>query len=197
MRSSYKENNYGNVLTALVIGKKPEMCVELGVLDGYSSIHIGLALQFNNRVFGIDGRLYCWDLFDKYPYKHGFQEEVEKRINEQGLTPIVKLAQGDAFEVHKLIQAGSVDFMHVDISNDGKTLRHIMEFWSHKMKPWGMIAFEGGSKERDNVEWMIKYNKESIFEELKNNITINQDFNYYNFTKFPSLTILQKKGCFT
>jgi len=47
--------------------------------------------------------------------------------------------------------------MHVDISNDGYVIRNISKY-----KNKGLIFFEGGSLERDNVDWMIKYKKPSI-----------------------------------
>lgn len=194
MRSSYEKNNYGDVLMSLIIGKRPETCVELGVLDGYSTTHIGLALQFNQTAFGVDGRLQCWDLWDQYEYKHGSKDEVQKTLGRYALTPYVELLSGDGIEAAQLYQKESVDFLHVDISNDGDTLKKVMQFWSHRMKPYGMIVFEGGSKERDQVEWMVKYNKPSIFEEIRNNETIKEEFNYMIFIKFPSITILQKKG---
>lgn len=197
MRSSYKENNYGAVLTALIIGKRPEMCIEVGVLDGYSTIHIASALRFNQEAFGVDGRLYCWDLFDAYEYKHGNKEDVQRRLDEHKVTPIVHLSQGDAFEVSRLVQESSVDFLHVDISNDGRTLKKVMDFWSHRMKPYGMIVFEGGSEERDQIEWMVKYDKEPIRAELISNKTIKESYNFYILEAFPSMTILQKRGIFS
>jgi predicted O-methyltransferase YrrM len=197
MRSSYRENNYGAVLSGLVIGKRPELCVELGVLDGYSTIHIATALKFNKEAFGIDGRLYCWDLWDTYEYKHGTQKDVQERLDHCKLAPIVKLMQGDAFEASQFIQESSIDFLHVDVSNDGVILKKVMDFWSHRMKPFGMIAFEGGSEERDNIEWMVEYNKRKIIKELESNEVIKENFHYFVMTAFPSMTILQKKGCFT
>lgn len=197
MRSSYKDKNYGAVLSSLVIGKRPENCVELGVLDGYSTIHIASALRFNQRAFGIDGRLYCWDLFDDYEYKHGNKEDVQKLLNVHQVTPIVTLTKGDAFKVAEQIQDNLIDFLHVDISNDGEILKKVMTIWNPKMKPFGIIAFEGGSEERDNVEWMIKYNKMPIRFVLKHNETIKSDFNVFVMKPFPSMTILQKKGLFS
>jgi len=197
LRSSYKENNYGSVLASLIIGKKPELCIEIGVLDGYSTLHIADALRFNKEAFNIEGRLWCWDLWDEYEYKHGNKREVQKRIDDRKLGRFVRLSTGDAFEVAHLVQHTSVDFLHVDISNDGRTLKKVMDFWSHRMKPFGMIAFEGGSEERDNIDWMLKYDRTSIRKELKRNQTIETDFNYYTMVPFPSMTIFLKKGCFT
>lgn len=197
MRSSYKKNNYGNVLSALVIGKRPEVCIELGVLDGYSTVHIAKALKFNERAYGVQGRLESWDLFDQYEYKHGYEKAVQTELDVWKVTPIVKLFQGDAFEAAQLYRRGVIDFLHVDLSNTGSTLRKVMQFWSHRLKPYGMIAFEGGSEERDNIEWMTKYDKPPIREELKTNEIITNEFNWYTMNAFPSLTILQRKGIFS
>ena len=143
MRSSYEENNYGSVLESLIVGLKPMDCVEVGVLDGYSALHIARGLKFNKEAFGIDGKLWCWDLWDDYVYNHGNQYEVQKLIDDNELSGFVKLNNGEAFETAHLIQYESVDFLHMDISNDGATLKKVMQFWSHRIKPCGMIAFEG------------------------------------------------------
>jgi hypothetical protein len=154
-------------------------------------------LRFNERAFGIGGQLYCWDLFDDYEYKHGNQEDVQKLLDMHQVTPIVILTKGDAFKAAEQIRDNSVDFLHVDISNDGDTLKKVMTVWNPKLKPFGMIVFEGGSEERDNVEWMIKYNKIPIRFVLKHNETIKSDFNVFVMYPFPSMTILQKKGMFS
>jgi predicted O-methyltransferase YrrM len=195
MRSSYEENNYGSVLESLIVGLKPVDCVEIGVLDGYSALHIARGLKFNKEAFGVDGKLWCWDLWDDYVYNHGNQYEVQKLMDDNELSGFVKLNNGEAFETAHLIQYESVDFLHMDISNDGATLKKVMQFWSHRIKPCGMIAFEGGSEERDKIKWMINYNKIPIRDELKNNKIIENDFKYFTMTPFPSMTIFQKKGC--
>lgn len=196
MRSSYKENNYGSVLLSLIIGKAPEVCVELGVLDGYSTMHIAKGLKFNYDLFGIDGKLFCWDLWDMYEYNHGDKNEVQKRLDKEKLTPFVYLKTGDAFETPMLFPEKSVTFLHVDISNTGSVLKKIMDYWNKRMKNYGMIVFEGGSKERDNIEWMIKYKKPSIYDELRNNEIIKNEYKFITLNAFPSMTILQKKGMF-
>jgi hypothetical protein len=71
-----------------------------------------------------------------------------------------------------------------------------MQYWSHRMSPNGIIAFEGGSGERDNVDWMLKYNRPSIRKEIENNKIINDQFKYYTFQEFPSMTLFFKKGVF-
>ena len=46
---------------------------------------------------------------------------------------------------------------------------------------------EGGSKERDNVEWIIKYNKKPINPYL---MSIEENYKIEIIEKFPSLTII-------
>ena len=58
----------------------------------------------------------------------------------------------------------------------------------NKLKKNGILLLEGGSKERDNIEWMIKYKKPKI-----NNI-INKYKNKYEIITIgtvPSITIIK------
>jgi hypothetical protein len=71
------------------------------------------------------------------------------------------------------------DLMHFDISNHAghlKYLKNLMDGWMHK----GTVLFEGGSKERDKVEWMKDF--QPINSSGINFITINEDF--------PSLSLM-------
>ena len=45
MRSSYTEHNYGMILKTFVITMKPTVLVEIGVLDGYSTMHLGAGVK--------------------------------------------------------------------------------------------------------------------------------------------------------
>ena len=87
----------------------------------------------------------------------------------------------------------SIDLLHIDISNNGDILVNMIDIWGGKLSPDGMIAFEGGSIERDNVEWMKKYNFKSIGETLMNNPMIKMEWCFQVLEPFPSLTLLWKK----
>lgn len=188
MRSSYIENNYGEAFRAIVDAFQPLVCVELGVLDGYSALHIGLALQKKGQ-----GHLDAYDLFEKYQYRHGAKEEVENYLNDYDLSSFVRLYQEDAWNVSKIYTSHSVHFLHVDISNDGDTVKRIMQDWDEKMIHGGIICFEGGSEERDQVEWMQKYEKKSLKAEIENNQIIADKYIFGTYLKFPGLTMLLKK----
>lgn len=193
LTSSYAKNNYGDIITAIVTGWRPYVCVELGVLYGYSTLAIGAGLRENNRVVDIPGMLDAYDLFDEYEFKHGNMAAVSSKIVSVGLNSFITLHKQNAWEVHRRYAPGSVSFLHVDISNTGETLKSIMELWDPLMQQGGVILFEGGSAERDQVEWMVKYNKRPIMPELDSNKIIEANYVYATYLQYPSLTMLLKK----
>lgn len=196
MRSSYKENGYDKVFFALMEAFRPMRVVELGVLDGFSTIHLakGLKHNFDTGYYGERMPEFdAYDLFEDYQYKHGELSKVQKCIKKEGLQDFVKLHKGDAFKVWKGFEDHSIHFLHVDISNTGETLRNIMKLWNKKVVIGGWIAFEGGSYERDEVDWMKKYGKEPIRPELLKNECINKNHVWGTYKQFPSLTVMLKK----
>jgi predicted O-methyltransferase YrrM len=193
MRSSYIENNYGEVLRAYVINWRPTTLVELGILDGYSTIAIAEAVKEMNLLYGMTSKLQAYDLFEDYEFKHSSKEEVEKLIAEKGLSDCVNVLKGDAYKVHTDFSDDSVQFLHVDISNTGETLRTILENWAPKLIQRGLVLFEGGSDERDHNEWMTKYNKPSIKKEMETNKFINDNYIYGTYYPYPSLTVFLKR----
>ena len=192
MRSSYEQNNFGEVLYNIVTAFRPANAVELGVLDGCSSLHIAMALRDNIKR-GVVAQLDSYDLFDDYQYKHGDKAEVEKMLKRENLDTIVNVYKADAFKVHASYQDNRIYFLHVDISNTGDIIRKIMELWHPKMVIGGLILFEGGSAERDKIEWMVKYKMAPIKPEIETNKIINDNYIYGTYLKFPSLTCLLKK----
>lgn len=193
MQSSYTKNNYKEIFHAIVTTFKPRVAVELGVLHGYSTLAIARALEENNRAGEYPCVLDSYDIFEDYPHNHAEKKEVQDRITLAGLDPYVKLIKLDASQAHEKYANDTVYFLHVDLSNTGDVLRSMIEIWHPKMILGGMILFEGGSEERDKVDWMIKYKKEPIKSELESNRIINTDYVYATYLKFPSLTILLKK----
>lgn len=188
MRSSYIANKYADKFAAIIDGFQPKVCVELGVLDGYSTVAIGLQLQKNKQ-----GNLHAVDLFDAYPHKHGEQYQVQQLLADYGLESIITLQKWDAWTIADTYQPNTVDFLHVDLSNTGETVRRIMEQWDPLMVQGGVIIFEGGTVERDQIEWMIKYNGQSIKKELETNPIITEKYIFATYLEFPGLTMLLKK----
>lgn len=186
-RSSYRKNNFGEIIYRTVLAFPPAVVVELGVLDGFSSRAIAQALYRLNS-----GHLYSYDLWEDYPFNHGSREEVESDFIKAGLSNFVTFHKEDAYAVHKGFSNSSVDILHVDISNEGSIFNFIIEAWTKKIKHCGLLLFEGGSKERDEVEWMIKYSKLPIRPEMAKNKMFNENYIYGTYNKFPSLTIARK-----
>ena len=59
-----------------------------------------------------------------------------------------------------------------------------------KIKDNGIILMEGGSEERDKVEWMIKYDKPKIQPIIKK---YNKQYNIITIGDTPSITLIKKK----
>ena len=54
------------------------------------------------------------------------------------------------------------DFLHLDISNTGEVIFNTYNKLIPFIQKGSVLAFEGGSVQRDKEEWMIKYNKTPI-----------------------------------
>jgi hypothetical protein len=178
--SSYKENGYQYLFYALTRLLQPESIVEIGVLQGFSLLSIGCALKANGR-----GEIHAFDLFEEYEYKCDNFDNVSSRVSTMGLDKCVTLHQADAPSVTGLIE--ETDILHVDVSNDGEIVGEIFSQWASRTSR--VMIFEGGSLERDRVEWMVKYNKKSIFDEflvLSNN---EPEWHFFTIHPFPSVTI--------
>ena len=192
MRSSYAKNNYEAIFENVIKIFLPHKCVELGVLDGYSTLHIAKGAMEAFVKSNHPMHLNAYDLWEDYPYKHGSMADVEYMLQRHKVNELVTLHKRDAFTVHDDYAKNSVCFLHVDLSNDGEVLRKIVERWDDKLSFGGMMMFEGGSVERDNVDWMIKYGKESIRDEINTNITLNKKYLFATHYPFPSLSVFIK-----
>lgn len=181
MRSSYESNHYDNLLFSIAEIHKPKFIVELGVLDGYSLRALASGCFPKTQV-------YAFDLFEEYEYKHGNRDEVNEYLLKNNLN--VALVKLDAILAAELFEDNSIGVLHVDISNDGDKLAKVFDAWTEKIQHDGIIVFEGGSQERDNIEWMKKYDKTPICE-FKKTLT-ERGFEFVTLAPFPSMTICRK-----
>lgn len=179
IESSYIENDIGRTLYDLVIKYKPKKIIEFGILNGYSTIAMAMAL---NEVGS--GHIYANDLFEDYAFKHSTMQEVQKNIDRYGLTEYITLGKKNFDEWLK--KPEDFDFLHIDVSNKGDTIERLYEAVKEQVSHGAVVVFEGGSEERDNVEWMTKYREKKIR-------NTNVPFEVIN-PKFPSLSrIICKK----
>jgi len=193
MRSSYRTNNFGLLFTQTVLLRMPKVIVDVGILDGYSTIHLATGAKHLKSSMNIDSHVYAYDLFDDYRYKHGSIDCVSNNLERFDLTEYVTVRKKDAFKAYEDFENESVNLLHLDVSNDGEKIRQLMELWNSKIDPcYGIILLEGGSEERDNINWMIEYNKPSIRKELFSNPIITNEYNVFIYNQFPSITMLMK-----
>lgn len=175
--SSYGENDLGRTLYDLVLKHKPKKIVEHGILFGYSTVVMAQALDEIG-----EGHIYAYDLFDTYAFKHSTMKETQANIDRYGLGKYVTLEQKDFEEWLKLSE--DFDLMHIDISNKGDTIERLYEAVKEQVQKGAIVVFEGGSEERDNVEWMVKYNCKKLRDAKVPFEVIDE--------RFPSLSIIKK-----
>lgn len=154
IESSYKENDIGSTLYEYVLTHKPKIIIEFGTLYGYSAAAMAMALdELNNG-----GKIICYDLWEKYPYKHSVISQTKQNLEKYNLSKYVEFKELN----FKDWIPENFDLLHLDISNDGTSILDLSIKCHNELKSGKHILFEGGSVERDNVEWMLKYNKQPI-----------------------------------
>lgn len=179
IESSYSENDLGKTLYGLVLKYRPKKIVEFGILYGYSTVAMAMALDEIGT-----GHIYANDLFEDYSFKHGTMEEVQNNIDRYGLTKYVTLGKKNFDEW--LRQSEDFDLLHIDVSNKGDTIERLYEAVKDQVARGAIVVFEGGSKERDNVEWMAKYNCKKIRDTAVPFEVINE--------RFPSLSVIRHQA---
>lgn len=175
MNSSYKNTiNYSDIFKTICFLKNPKNIVEIGILDGFSLK--AFADSSPNAIIN------AYDIFEDFN-GNGSKRDI---INNFTCYPNVSIHYGDYYKLQ--FENKSIDILHIDIANNGDTYKYMFENYISKMKSGGIIILEGGSIERDNIEWMKKYNKQPIFpiiEKYKTKYEINI------IETFPSLTIIK------
>ena len=149
----------------------PSCIIEFGTLHGYSAVAMAQAL----RDLGSNAVIMCHDLWENYPYKHTSMQKTQDTIEKLELTKYIELIEMDFYNW----KPQPFDLMHFDISNHAEHLKYLKNLIEmHSLD--GTVLFEGGSKERDKVEWMKDF--KPINSLGINFITINENF--------PSLSLL-------
>lgn len=175
IESSYRENNIGETLYNKVLELKPNIIVEFGCLYGYSTIAMAMALKQLGQ-----GKIKCYDLWEDYQYKHSTIQQTIENVKKYSLDEYVEFIQMDYYQW--LLNPEPFDLMHLDISNTGDTILKTY----NALSKGSVVMFEGGSEERDNIEWMLRYNSTPI--NSVKNITNYEVIN----SNFPSLSIFKK-----
>lgn len=179
LESSYKENGYQYLFFGLVRLLKPQKIIEIGVLQGFSLLSMACGLKGNGS-----GSVIGYDLFDEYQFKNDRMTNVLSRITNSGLQEFASVRRCDAFEVFD--KAENADFLHIDISNNGDIIEKLFHSWVNKTP---FILLEGGGIERDNVPWMIKYNKKRLIPTINDLSKAFDSWSFLTLEAFPSITL--------
>ena len=150
------------------------------MLQGFSLLTIAAALRDNG-----EGSIEGFDLFENYPFHNEEYGKVVDRIDRLGLVPWARVTRADAWSV--IARFDAIDYLHVDISNDGDTYRRVFRDWADKVTQ--AMLLEGGGPERDRVGWMKTYGKPEIasaLEEIRRTYTA---WRIYVLRPFPSMTL--------
>lgn len=181
-RSSYHPEKFSKVFKALCFVTNPKRIVEFGVLDGYS---LDCFLDSTSE----DCLIEAYDLFEDFPYNAADFGKISERYS--NISPNrLKIKKADIFQSLSFLPKYQIDLIHVDIANNGETYQFCIDNILPILKPGGILLMEGGSEERDNCEWMVKYNKPKIREVLEK---YSDSLEIKIFSEFPSLTMIKTK----
>lgn len=181
MNSSYKNNdlNYGDLLNSITYNLNPKTIIEFGILDGFS-------LNCFNEYSNDSCNIYAYDIFDTFNGNHADKEALLEKFKKDQK---INIDFGDFYKKLTDLKDNSIDILHIDIANNGDVYEFVFNNYINKLSDYGIIILEGGSYERDNIEWMNKYNKpkmQPILEKFSNK------FNILTIGKIPSITLVKK-----
>jgi predicted O-methyltransferase YrrM len=179
MRSSYKNNiNYSDIFKTICFIKNPTLIVEFGILDGFS-LKAFIDSSLPTTV------IKAFDIFENFNGNGSKRDIINKFQQYQN----VEINYGDYYTKFSDFEDNTIDILHIDIANCGDTYEFMFQHYLPKLKDDGIILLEGGSEQRDNVEWMKKYNKRPITSVIQK---YNNQFNIKVISDFPSLTLVKK-----
>jgi len=145
--------------------------VEIGILEGFSLEHF-------RRGSRADTTIQAYDIFQEFNGKHADKDTLEEQFSEY---PNVTIEYGDFYTLHEQVE--NVDIIHIDIANNGAVFEYAMQHYLPRLSENGIMLLEGGSQERDNVEWMAKYSKPKIQ-------PVVEKYRLKVIGTFPSITVI-------
>lgn len=181
MSSSYshKTLSYDDIFKTVTWLTKPKTILEFGILNGFSLKCFATIAP--------DAKIVAYDIFEKFNGNSAKRDIVDLFKEYKN----VDIREGDFYKVFESLANNSIDILHIDIANDGLVYEFAFDKYLEKLTDRGIILLEGGSLERDNVEWMLKYKKSSIHAMLKKYESV---LDIHNIDGFPSMTIVRKRG---
>ena len=133
-----------------------------------------------------DCKIYAYDLFEDYEYKHQRFNKIKQQYSSYKTDTISKKAFKEVYNKH---EDNSIDILHIDISNNGDTYKFAVDNYMPKISNGGLMILEGGSRQRDQVEWMEKFKFPEIRPALEK---IEKKHKLIVLEPYPSLTLIKK-----
>lgn len=178
MNSSYLNSlNYKDVFETILYFNKPKNLLEIGILDGFS---LEIFAKHNDKT-----KIQAYDIFEDFNGNHAKKEKLLTYFKHY---KNVSIDYGDFYNLSNTINS-KFDIIHIDIANNGDVYEYAIEHYLSKLNDNGILLMEGGSKERDQIEWMKKYNKPLIHPVL---CKYKNDYNILTIGTVPSITLIQK-----
>ena len=177
MRSSYinKDLSYGNLLETIAFTKNPNNILEVGILDGYS------ITKFLNGCKNT--KIDAFDLFNEF---NGNCSNKNYLINKFKDYDNVTINYGDFYN---LCITEKYDIIHIDIANNGNIYEFAIKNYISKLNKNGILILEGGSEDRDNINWMNKLKKPKIQPIIEK---FSKDYNIKTLGSIPSITLISQ-----
>ncbi|MBN3039530.1 MAG: class I SAM-dependent methyltransferase [Candidatus Omnitrophica bacterium] len=155
--SSFAENNLGKVIYKTVLDYKPMKIVEFGVLQGYATVCMALALKKLGR-----GKIVSYDDWQPHePHLCGDIETVKKNLQRYKVLHLVELKTADFFQW--VVNPEPFDLLFLDIDNDGRIIELAITKLQTHIQKGAVILFEGGSEQRDNLDFVIANNQAPMY----------------------------------
>jgi len=173
--------NFGDLIKTLTFQINPKLIVEFGILNGFS-------LKCFVDTCKSSCSIKAYDIFEEFQGNGANYDDIITKFKNYNNIEIGKL---DFYEGYKQFEDNSIDILHIDIANNGDVYEFTIDNYMSKISNNGIIILEGGSVERDNVDWMIRYNKTKINPYVCE--LINKKYDILIIDKIPSITIIKKK----
>lgn len=178
MNSSYLNSlNYKDIFETILFFNKPKNILEIGILDGFS---LEIFAKYNKET-----KIYAYDIFEDFNGNHADKEKLLTKFKDY---TNVSIDYGDFYKLSNTIN-NLFDIIHIDIANNGDIYEYAIDKYLSKLNENGILILEGGSKERDQIKWMQKYNKPQIYPIL---YKYKKDYNILTVGTVPSITLIQK-----
>lgn len=184
IESSYQRSAMGKILYDAVLSTGARKIIDFGLLNGYSTVCLAMAAKITG------GIVHGYDIFEDYEYNNSDRDIVLSNLKRYNLDDYVVLKKIDFNDWIK--EPEDFDVLHVDISNDGDIISSLHRAIRHLNY---IVLFEGGSEERDQQDWMKKYNKKPICDiKDKYKLLSKDSYKKNNRTYHPSISTLMNGG---